>query len=60
MKKVLPIIIVCGVGIALCLAYIVFLCVKALRINPRSKRTHEFEIEDDVLTVKLGRRKNRK
>ena len=60
MKKVLPIIIVCGVGIALCLAYIIFLCVKALRANPYAKRKHEFEIEDDVLTVKLGRRKNKK
>ena len=60
MDKVLPIIIVCSVGIGLCLAYIVFLCVKALRTNPPKKRKHEFEIEDDVLTVKLGKRKNKK
>ena len=60
MKKVLPIIIICGVGIALCLAYIVFLCVRALRVNPPTRRTHEFEIEEDVLTVKLGKRKNKK
>ena len=60
MKKVLPIIIVCGVGIALCLAYIVVLCIKALRTNPLSKRKREFEIEEDVLTVRLGKRKRKK
>ena len=60
MEKVLPIIIVCGVGITLCVAYIVFLCVKALRANPHVRHKHEFEIEDDVLTVKLGKRKGKK
>ena len=60
MKKVLPIIIVCGVGIALCLLYIAFLCVKALRVHPPTKRKHEFEIEDDVLTIKLGKRNRKK
>lgn len=60
MKKILPIIIVCGVGIALSLAYIAFLCVKALRAKPPKTRKREFEIEDDVLTVKLGKRKNKK
>ena len=60
MKQVLPIIIVCGVGIALCLAYIIYLCVKVLRVNPRLKKKHEFEIEEDVLTVKLGKRKSKK
>ena len=60
MKKVLPIIIVCGVGIALCLAYIAFICVRAWRVNPPTKRKHEFEIEEDVLTVRLGKRKNKK
>ena len=60
MGQVLPIIIVCGVGIALCLAYIVFLCVRAVRIKPHTTRVHEFEIEEDVLTVKLGKRKKKK
>ena len=60
MDKILPIIIVCGVGIALSLAYIIFLCVKAVRANPPAKRKHEFEIEDDVLTIKLGKRKSKK
>ena len=60
MDKVLPIIIVCGVGIALCLAYIVLLCVRAVRRNPPVRRTREFEIEEDVLTVKLGKRNRKK
>ena len=60
MNKVLPIIIVCGVGIGLCFAYIVFLCVRAVRANPPTKRKHEFEIDEDVLTVKLGGRKTKK
>ena len=60
MNQVLPIIIVCGVGIGLCFAYIVYLCVRALRANPSSRRTHEFEIEEDVLTVKLGKKKGKK
>ena len=60
MNKVLPIIIVCSVGLALCLAYIVWLCVKSLRTNPHVKRKREFEIEDDVLTIRLGKRKKSK
>ena len=59
MDKVLPIIIVCGVGIAACIAYIVIICVKALRAHPPIKRIHEFEIEEDVLTIKLDRRKKK-
>ena len=59
MNKVLPIIIVCGVGIALSLAYIIWLCVKAVRTNPPARRKHEFEIDEDVLTVKLGRKKKK-
>ncbi len=54
MKTVLPIVIVCGVGIAVCVVYIISLCVKAIRNRPPRKR--EFEIEEDVLTVKLGKR----
>ena len=57
MKKVLPIIIVCGVGIIACLAYIVVVCVNAFRARPRRKR--EFEIEEDVLVINLGKRKKK-
>lgn len=53
MKSILPIIIVCGVGIVACLAYIVAVTVKALRRSPRKR---EFEIEEDVLVIKLDKR----
>lgn len=56
MKQVLPIIIVCGVGIVACLVYIVAVSVKAIRRNPRKR---EFEIEEDVLVIKLGKRKHK-
>ena len=55
MKTALPIVIVCGIGIVACIAYIVSVCVKSIRKLPRRK--HEFEIEEDVLTVKLDKRK---
>ena len=60
MDQILPVIIVCGVGIALCVAYILFLVIRTVRANPPQRRKHEFEIEEDVLTVSLGRRKNKK
>ena len=56
MEKVLPIVIVCGVGILICLGYIVAVSVKAVC---RSKRLREFEIEEDTLIIKLGK-KNKK
>lgn len=58
MEKVLPIIIVCGVGIAVCLVYIVAVSVKAICRRPRHKR--EFEIEEDVLVIKLGKKHRKK
>ena len=58
MKQVLPVIIICGVGILSCLAYIVAVCVQAIRRRPR--RVREFEIEDDVLVIKLGKKKEKK
>lgn len=57
MEQVLPVIIVCGVGIAVSLAYIIALIVKALRRRPPRKR--EFEIEENVLTIKLGKRRKK-
>ena len=60
MDKVLPIIIVCSVGIALCLAYIVWMCVKVLRAKLPKRHPRELEIEDDVLTIQLTRGKKSK
>ncbi len=58
MDKVLPIIIICSVGIALALTYIGFVVVRACFFkNKRPKRRNEFEIEEDSLTIRLGRRK---
>ena len=54
MGKILPVIIVCGVGIVASLAYIVVVSVKALRRRPPRKR--EFEIEEDTLVIKLGKK----
>lgn len=56
MGKVLPVIIVCSIGIAVCIAYLIFLCIGALRKKKKNSR-NEFEIEDNVLTIKLGKRK---
>lgn len=61
MDKVLPIIIICCVGIGLAFAYIVFVLVRALMqkrhgTNPRN----EFEIDDNTLIVKLGKKRKKK
>ena len=57
MEKILPVIIVCGVGIVACLGYIAAVSIKAVCRRPRHKR--EFEIEEDVLVIKLGKRKKK-
>lgn len=60
MKSVLPVIIICSVGIAVCLAYIVYAVVTALKKRPpkpRKNKRNEFEIDDDTLIIKLGRKK---
>lgn len=59
MEKVLPLIIICAVGIALCIAYITYVFVRALR-RKFGKNKDRFEIEDDVLTIKLDSKRRRK
>lgn len=60
MKEVLPIIIICSLGMAFCLAYIVLLCARAINKKRGKNNARDmFEIEDDVLTVKLGKRKKK-
>ena len=56
MERILPVLIVCGVGIVASLAYIAVVTVKAIRRSPRKR---EFEIEEDVLVIKLGKRKKK-
>ena len=57
MDKVLPVIIVCGVGIAAAIAYIVFVVVSECAHRRKGgKPRNEFEIDEDTLTVKLSKR----
>ena len=57
MDKVLPIIIICSVGIAAALSYIVYVIVNCFRARRGKKRRNEFEIDEDSLTIRLGKRK---
>lgn len=61
MDKVLPIVIICGVGIVLAFAYIVFVLIRAfMRGRHGGKPRNEFETDDDTLIVKLGKRRKKK
>ena len=60
MDKVIPVIVVCSVGIAAALSYIVFVAVRAIMVKRGVRPRNEFEIEDDTLVIKLGRRRKGK
>lgn len=61
MSKVIPVIVVCSVGIAVALGYIVFVAVRSVLARSKSAyKPNEFEIDEDTLTIKLGRRRKRK
>lgn len=56
MKQVLPIVIFCCVGIALCLVYLVFLIVKSINsVKPRKRES--FDFDENTLTINLKKRK---
>lgn len=56
MKQVLSIVIFCCVGIAVCLAYLVFLIVKSINsTKPRKKES--FDFDENTLTINLKKRK---
>ena len=62
MDKVLPIIIICSVGIAFAIGYIVFVIVNTFRSKygkrgKQGKRRNEFEIDEDSLTIRLGKKR---
>lgn len=57
MLKVLPIIIICSVGIAAALGYIIFVAVKAVCNRRKKLRRNEFEIDDDTLIIRLGKKR---
>lgn len=56
MKQVLPIIIFCCVGIALCLAYLVFLIVKSVN-SSKPRKSESFDFDENTLTISLKKRK---
>lgn len=60
MKEVLPIIIICSVGILVCLTLLTIIAVKAIKKKLMRAEYEEIEIDDDVLTVSLKRKKKGK
>lgn len=62
MDKVIPIIVVCGIGIAAAIAYIVFVIVRAFssRRDGACRPLNEFEIDEDTLIIKLGKHRKGK
>lgn len=60
MDKVIPVIVVCSVGIAAALGYIAFVIVRSIMTKHGARPRNEFEIEDDTLVIKLGRKRKGK
>ena len=60
MDKVIPIIVICSVGIAFALGYIVFVVVRSFTAKRGRRPRNEFEIDEDSLTIKLGKRRKGK
>lgn len=58
MDKVIPIIVICSIGIAASIGYVAYLLINSFR-EKRGKRRNEFEIDEDSLTIRLGH-KNKK
>jgi hypothetical protein len=56
MKEVLPIIIFCCVGIALCVGYLGFLLVRTIKGN-HGKHVECFDFDENTLTIDLTKRK---
>ena len=56
MKEVLPVIIFCCIGIVLCIGYLVFLLVRAIKGN-HGKRVESFDFDENTLTIDLTKRK---
>ena len=59
MKEVLPIIIVCGVGLSVCVGLLVFFFVRYVRSKIR-KKSEEFEMDENTLTIRLDKKDLRK
>ena len=57
MEQVLPVVIGCSVGIALCVVYLICLALKGLMSKFWANHPKHIEIEDNVLTIDLKKRK---
>lgn len=57
MEQAIPIIVICSVGMAVCLAYLIYALIKALRNKGKFRKRNTFEIDEDSLTIKLGKKK---
>ena len=61
MKEVLPIIIICAVGLALCVTLLVMTFVRYLRKKGLfRKKNEEFDMDEHTLTIKLDKNDLRK
>ena len=60
MDGVLPIIIVCVLGIVACLSFLAYLLAQYLRKKYWQKRKVEYELDDKTLTIKLDKKDFRK
>ena len=58
MKEILPVIIICGVGLAVCFGLLILIFVRFLR-RKHGKR-EEFEMDESTLTIKLDKKDLRK
>lgn len=60
MKKILPVIIVCSVGLVVCLTLLTLLLIKAIKNRFARPDYEEIELDDDVLTISLSKPKRKK
>jgi len=59
MKGILPIIIICIIGISLCFGLLIYYLVRFL-MERRRKKIEEFEFEENTLTISLSKNKKKK
>lgn len=59
MDGILPVIIICSVGIAACFAFLGYVLVQHLRRKIHKKKV-EYDLDDRTLTIKLSKKDFRK
>lgn len=59
MEKILPLVIICSVGIVVCLTLLVVIAVKAIKSKFMRAEYEEIEIDDNVLTVSLKKKRKK-